>query len=94
MRSALKRPDTTPLPTAQGGGEPTMVIAEERHFPNVGEGEAVPNIKDGVAPIQIWQSLICGEPVPRGSAVHGAANTLPRGITVDRVTVSVVSTEL
>ena len=70
------------------------MVSKERHFPNVGKGEAMANVENGVTAIQAWRSLIGCETVAGGGAVHGEAGALPGGIAIDRMTVRIVPAEL
>ena len=70
------------------------MVSKERYFPNVGKGEAMANVENGVTAIQAWRSLIGCETVAGGGAVHGEAGALPSGIAIDRMAVGVISAEL
>lgn len=94
VHASLKRPDAIELPAPQQDTGQVVAVSKKGNLPNVVEGEAVPNIKDGVASVEIWFGLVRSNRIAGRNTVYGDRTALPSGSIIDRVAVSIIPTEL
>ena len=92
MCTLLERPDATVRPTPQDRTQNTMQALAGQLI-HIVEHQAMANIKQRVATIQLWQREVCRIALTRRWAVRGGRTTVPRRSVIDRVAIRVVHVE-
>ena len=71
-----------------------MPVSHERHFPNVVEREAMTDIEDRIAPVELRPGQVGRVAIASRKSIRSRAATNPRRPTVNGVAVGIVPTDL
>lgn len=82
------------LPAAQDGFRSPTAVFEEWKLVNIVHGKRVADIKDRIATVEPWQSLVAAVPFTRAFMVRTGSTAVPRGTVVNRVAPRVMNSEL